>query len=290
MKLFKPVFLVLFSLLLIQCSKSSTNDDNPTPTQNVDKSANLKVTGSSASDILGNANFDEILIEAAYVKGFKPSPLSMSAFQNFLFERTFKQNITIKYLELESPNEEELSLQEIADLEEENRTAYNNDKTLAIYIYFANAPSDEDEEEEDIVTLGAVYRNTSMVIYESTIKKLAAGSISISNAAIESATLNHEFGHLFGLVNLGTTPVNDHEDPDAENHCNVQGCLMRAELQFGGSVGKNSTSTHKNAIVSACTLSGQSVLKMLEHSAAKGAAAVDLDAQCILDLQSNGGR
>ena len=61
----------------------------------------------------------------------------------------------------------DLSLQEIADLESENRTEYNDGETLAIYIYFADAPSDSDDEDEGIVTLGAVYRNTSMVIHES---------------------------------------------------------------------------------------------------------------------------
>ena len=62
------------------------------------------------------------------------------------------------YTQLDSPNEESLTLEEIAELESDNRTIYNNGTTLAIYIYFADAPSEEDNEDEDLVTLGAVYR------------------------------------------------------------------------------------------------------------------------------------
>jgi hypothetical protein len=115
-----------------------------------------------------------------------------------------------------------------------------------------------------------------MVIYEKTIRTLANKSILVSIEDVEIATLNHEFGHLLGLVNLSSTSVNDHEgtttDEDGEeigdNHCTVEGCLMRAELQFGGGM-----------------------KKMLEKNASKGIVTTpDLDSECILDLQANGGR
>jgi hypothetical protein len=250
---------------IIGCSNDS--DDAPT-TQNVNKSANLQATGSSANDFLSNTNFDRLLVEIAYVEGFQPSGQTVANFEDYLRERTFKQNIEFSFKSLSSPNEETLVLEEISELENENRTAYNDGTTLAVYIYFADAPSDGDDESEGLVTLGAVYRNTSMVIYESTIRDLANRATTITLTDVETATLNHEFGHLFGLVNLGTTPVNNHEDAEAENHCNVNGCLMRAELQFGGPM-----------------------MKMLESNASKGSAAVPvLDAECILDLQGNGGR
>ncbi|WP_190809578.1 hypothetical protein [Flagellimonas sp. S3867] len=261
--------ILFYSLLclgfILACSKDSDVNSGPT---SVDKSANLLATGASANDILANNNFNKLLIEVAYVNGFRPTDATMDSFETFLRDRTFKTDIEFTFNSLESPGEETLTLQEIADLESDNRTAYNSGNTLAIYIYFANAPSEDDDENQGLVTLGAVYRNTSMIIYESTVRGLASSSSSISLTDVESATLHHEFGHLFGLVNLGTTPVNDHEDPDAENHCNVTGCLMRAELQFGGPT-----------------------MKMLESRVSKGAAAIPtLDAECILDLQNNGGR
>ncbi|RDY60744.1 hypothetical protein [Flagellimonas nanhaiensis] len=273
MKKKNNLLLLFLTILLLGCS---SDNGGSSPNGGVDKSANLLATGASANDILANNNFDDLLIEIAYVAGFRPTTETVSNFENFLRERTFKQDINFIYQELPSPNEETLTLNEIADLETDNRTAYNDGRTLAIYIYFADAPSDEDDESQGAVTLGAVYRNTSMIIYEETIRNLLGNSTLISLADVETATLNHEFGHLFGLVNLGTDPVNDHEETElnendqevGNNHCNVQGCLMRSELQFGGSM-----------------------MKMMERSASKGAPAVpELDAECILDLQNNGGR
>ncbi len=263
----KRYFLFLLAVLTVFSNCSKDDDNGPEPIV-IDKSPNLRGTGDSANEILSNDNYNMLLVEAAYVRGFRPTEEAMVEFTNYLRERTFKEEIEVIYRELPSSGEESFTLQEIADLELENRTAFNNGTTLAIYLYFADAPSVDDKEDEGLVTLGAVYRNTSMVIYEQTIRRLAVSSVQISNADVESATLNHEFGHLFGLVDLGSPPVNDHEDTESANHCNVEGCLMRAELQFGSGI-----------------------MGMLEKRASKGlAVAPGLDAECILDLRANGGR
>lgn len=264
----KKYLAFLFAVVLIgACSKSPDDEAGGTNPPSIDKRANLLATGASANDILSNATYSNLLIEVAYVQNFRPTQEAMDNFITFLRDRTFKQDIQAIYRELPSPGEDTLSLQEIADLESENRTLYNNGNTLAVYIYFADAPSDGDDEETGSVTLGAVYRNTSMVIHEATVRRLAGRSPLITVADVETATLQHEFGHLFGLVDLGTPEINPHEDPEAENHCNVSGCLMRAELQFGSGI-----------------------MSMLESRVGRGAAVPGLDAECLLDLEANGGR
>ncbi|MFD0796741.1 hypothetical protein ACFQZJ_04660 [Maribacter chungangensis] len=293
MKNFERLLLFAFCTLLLACSATDTNgEDEP---KVVDRTANLKTTGDSANDILSNANFDKMLIEIGYVRGFKPTETAISQFTDFLRQHTFKQDIEIKYLELDSPEEEDLELQKIADLEKENRTAYNDGRTLAIYIYFADAPSEGDDMSEGLVTVGAVYRNTSMIIYKDTIIRLAAQSSLISVADVESATLNHEFGHLFGLVNLGTEMVNPHES-ESENedgelvgnsHCSIAGCLMRSELQLGRATGKSKVV--KNGPKAICNLSGTTVVRMLRSKSGKG-NTVALGAECVRDLGANGGR
>jgi hypothetical protein len=286
-------FLVLCILLSNACSK---NSDNGPEFVSVDKTANLKGTGESANDILSNANFDKLTIEIGYVTGFRPTDEAMTNFIEFFLKvRTFKEDIELIYNELPSPGEEKLSLEKIAQLEGDHRTVYNQGSTVAVYIYFADAPAEEDDEDQGLVTLGAVYRNTSMVVHESTVRKFAGKSPFITNADVEVATINHEFGHLFGLVDLGSLEVNPHEDLVSPNHCNVEGCLLSAELQFGVPINKSSLSSDKgageNGLKAACSLSGKSVLKMLQNSASKVAAVpVPLDAECILDLRANGGR
>ncbi|MDP5061619.1 MAG: hypothetical protein NWP64_06835 [Maribacter sp.] len=302
MNKFKSLLLVGIITFAVSCSKSSSDSDGDTTETKVDKSANLLATGDSANDILSNDTFDKLLIEIAYVTGFKPTEAAMTDFTAYLKEHTFKEDIELVYKELSSPSEDELTLQEIADLETSNRTAFNTGSTLAIYIYFADAPAEGDDLEDGLVTLGAVYRNTSMVIHEVTVRELAGLSSSISEADVETTTLNHEFGHLFGLVNLGSDMVNDHESESenedgqlvGDNHCNQTGCLMRAELQFGGSTGKslqsNALAQYEDGVTSGCTLSGATVLKLLQQNTAKGVATVGLDPECLLDIQTNGGR
>lgn len=300
---------ILFLVLLFGCSNDS-NDDSPDNPKAIDKTANLQGTGDSANDLLSNDKFTKLKIEIAYVDGFRPTQEAMDSFVAYLKERTFKEIIEMEYNKLESPEEESLTLEEISDLESENRTLYNDGDTLAVYIYFSDAPAVGDDEDEDLVTLGAVYRNTSMIIHEVTVRKLADQSIFISDADVESLTVNHEFGHLFGLVNLGTEPINDHEDfqkdengdtklddegnPLGNSHCDVAGCLMRAELQFGGPAnkGKSAYAKSENGLEAGCMLSGKSVLNMLEQQVAKGpfVQAPGLDSECLLDLASNGGR
>lgn len=309
------LYLIIGLLTFFMGCSSSSDDEIPQEPvatvvdRPVDRSANLLAAGDSANDILSNDSFDAMRVEIAYVVGFRPTQDAMDEFVAYLRRHTFKEEIEIVFTELESPEEEELTIQQIANIETENRTVYNDGETIGIYIYFADAPSEGDEEDEGLVTLGAVYRNTSMVIYESTVRRLGNFSTLISDADIETATLNHEFGHLFGLVNLGTPAINDHEDiirdDDDEpvldsagntmgnSHCNVPGCLMQAQLQFGGpSSSLLARNTFSNTLRAACSLSGKSVLAMLESRNATGRVsnAVPLDPECILDIQTNGGR
>ncbi len=305
----KKLFLLLALMaLFIGCSSDSDTGDTPPdtpgtgttaptpPPVEVDRSGNLLATGASANDLLANTNFDRIQVEIAHSPGFRPTAETMANFQDFVRLHSFKEEIDIIFNELPSPNIEALTLQQIDSLEQANRTAFNNGNTLALYIYFADAPSDGDDEEEDLVTLGAVFRNTSMVIFESTIRRLAPPDNSgspVTLTDVETATLNHEFGHLFGLVNLGTEAINDHEDMDAPNHCNVPGCLMQAQLEFGSPAARGlvGLTSRGEALSSTCTLSGNALLKMLQNRAARTSEVVPiLDAECVLDLQGNGGR
>ncbi len=296
MKKFAFYFCSFLMVLCFACSSDGENNPEETPESPQNPlelfPANFQATGSSANDILSNTNFDRLLIEIAYVEGFRPTTSAISAFTTYIREFSFKQFIELRFTELPSPNDEnnEFTIEEISDLEIANRTAYNDENTLAIYIFFADEPNEGDDLDEGLVTLGAVYRNTSMVIFESTIRILSSRFNAVTLSDIEEATLEHEFGHLFGLVNLGTVPVNDHEDPAAENHCVIDPCLMRAELVFqvpGSEVFTN----QESKVFSACSLNGLDLVRQMETRAANGIAAVpELDDECQIDLAGNGGR
>lgn len=253
--------LLLFILIAgftISCSRDSNEEPG---SGGVDRTANLKSLGSSASDLLSDVMFTSMNIEIVYVEGNRPTDEGINLFRKFLERRIFKPDgIQINLRAVNSSGKAPFSIEEIVDIEKKERTAYNVGDEIAVWIYFADGSNEKDTNEKFV--LGSAFRNTSMVIYERTIREFASRAGAPDRATIEAATLNHEFGHLFGLVDLGTEPVTDHEDPENEGHCVVEGCLMRASIEFGSGV--------VNVI--------------------DGGGIPNLDDACMQDLQSVGGK
>lgn len=265
----KKIFLLLGMLVLAtpQCSRDDDGGQD-----NIDRTANLRSTGESALDFLTNATFDRLVVELAFVASVRPTDEAIDDLRDFLLERTQKTDISFEFLSVESSGELEESLQDIAQKENDNRTAYNNGSTLTLYIYFTDAIAEGDAENNESITLGAVYRNTSMVIYQRAIRALASRTTLVSREELEAATLMHEMGHLFGLVNLDPSLAasfpHNLEDPEADNHCDEEGCLMQASLEFSASA-----------------------KAIMESRMAKGQQPIpDLGPECLRVLASMGGR
>ncbi|CAL67361.1 hypothetical protein [Christiangramia forsetii] len=256
---FKKLFIFFFAAtFILSCSKDSPNRSGD---GSIDRTANLKSLGSSASDLLNDATFTSLNIEIVYVEGNRPTEEGINLFRNFLQSRIYKPDgIKINLRSANSSGKAPFTIEEIVDIEKEERTSYNVGDEIAVWIYFADGSNEKDTNEKFV--LGSAFRNTSMVIYERTIREFANRTGAPNRATIEAATLNHEFSHLFGLVNLGTTPVTDHEDPENDGHCIVDGCLMRSSIEFGSGV-----------------------VNIID-----GSGIPTLDDACIQDLQSIGGR
>ena len=252
---------LLFFAAFISIIFSCTTDSNEPGGSTIDRSANLKSLGASASELLSDAEFTSMNIEVVYVEGNRPTDEAINVFRTFLNSRVYKPDgIEITLRAVNSSGKSPFTIEEIVEIEKDERTSYTVGDEIAIWIYFADGSNDKDTDEKFV--LGSAFRNTSMVIYEQTIRNFSNRPGAPDRATIEAATLNHEFGHLFGLVDLGTAPVSDHEDPDNEGHCITDGCLMRASIEFGSGV-----------------------VNMIE-----GSDVPDLDDACINDLQSAGGK
>ena len=66
---------------MISCTKDSTDDMGG---GGVDRTANLKSLGSSASDLLSDVTYTSINIEIVYVEGNKPTDEGIEMFRKFL--------------------------------------------------------------------------------------------------------------------------------------------------------------------------------------------------------------
>ena len=222
---------------------------------------NKKITGSSANDLLSDATFKSMVVEIVYVEGFEPTATAVNDFISFLNARTNKsQGISVVKRAIPSPGKATYSIEDIRAIEDANRTRYNTANQIAVWVYFTDGSSSSDSENNFII--GTAYRNTSIVIFEKTVQSLTNTPFKPSRSLVESTVVNHEFGHILGLTNLGTTMQNDHEDKEHPKHCIEKTCLMFWQTE-----------------------SSSGMMNMLS-----GGTAPKLDAQCLADLKANGGK
>lgn len=255
--------LVAFLTLAFISACSTDNSDDSDNQPSVNKNLNRQSTGSSANDLLSDDVFKSMIIELVYVEGFEPTETAINNFVTFLNERTYKPGgITVEKRAIASPGQDVYTIEEIAQIEREQRQHYNTQNQIAVWAYFTDGEADTDSEADNTVTLGTAYWNTSFVIYEETLQGLSNGPLEPSRSLLETTVINHEFGHIFGLTNLGTPLQSSHEDSEHPKHCDEEDCLMYW-----------------------ATESAVNIANMGNMS-----SAPELDSQCIADLQANGGK
>ncbi|AZQ44930.1 hypothetical protein [Nonlabens ponticola] len=221
---------------------------------------NARSTGASAAELLTTADFDQLVIEAIYLNGAEPRSASLDNLEDFLEARLNKPDgIQIIERNIQVENEDSYTIDEIAQIEEDNRTQFNTENAIAVSVIFANRPNAANQ--GNSVVLGTAYRNTSLVMFQETIEEFSGGVGQPSRVVLESTVYNHEFGHIMGLVNLGTPLQSDHEDANNPKHCDVDGCLMFFEVNGGN------------------------ILDLMGLS-----SVPEFDSQCLADLRANGGR
>ena len=252
----KLLALFVFVSVMVSCSKEDINNDS----NGNDKIGNQQPTGSSSRDLLSDEIYTSMVVEVVYVEGYQPTQSAITNFVLFLDSRSYKPGgIFVETRSIPSPGITSYSTKDYVDLELANRTLYNTDSQIAVWAYFADGKAEGDTNTQ--VTLGTAYRNTSFIVYEETIQSLSGGFNEPSTTVLESTVIQHEFGHILGLVDFGAPMQSPHEDADNPKHCDVESCLM----YYAATTGSN-----------------------LMHTV--GGTIPQLDAQCIADLQANGGK
>lgn len=218
--------------------------------------------GHAANDFLADSNFTELIVEIDYMEGYEPNEEALDSLKTFLEQRLYKSTVTIQDPTVIEPgNQENYTAEEIRDLEDQHRdefTETTEDDRLAAYMIIV------DGEYEQSNVLGIAYYNTSNAFFGPAYEQASGGIGQASRFKVEATSFRHEFGHLFGLVNIdgsGTDMQNEHQDENNGHHCDNEECLMYYAMEttdlFGEFVGEDIPS---------------------------------LDQNCILDLQANGGR
>jgi len=211
-------FLAVFLLFAIAaCKKDKTtfaNDPNADDLHN-------KAVGYSANQLLSSATYKSVKIEVQYMTGFAPDASALNHLQTVLSAYLNKPSgISIVTKEISASISTTLSVDQVRTIEEQNRTVFTTGDQLGVYFLYTNGNY------TDNGVLGVAYRNTSMVLFGKKIHDNSGGIGQASRTKLEATVLEHEFGHILGLVDLGSTMQTNHKDSAHGNHCNNSNCLM----------------------------------------------------------------
>lgn len=256
------LFLLFVAIFGIHCAgdsptSSNTNPDDPNNPNPPESYSHTERTGSAAVDFLSDTEFTSLTLEVDYVEGFKPSPQAISALQQFLEARLTKPaGITINLDEpIPSSGKDTLTVEDVVEMENQYRSTFTNGANLGAYMVITDGIYTSEN------VLGFAYYNTSVAIMEERIREISGGFGEPSTSVVEESVIKHELGHLLGLVNNGTPAIANHQDEEHGAHCTNEDCLMYFAVQSAGFMG--------NLL---------------------GSSAPELDANCIQDLQANGGK
>ncbi len=247
-------YFLLFTSLVVCSSLFSCQKEDDAGPQSATNGYDKQEVGKSAHDLLSSDRFKALEVEVLY-GSLKPDAAALSAMKQFLKERLNKmEGINLTLRQVLSSAKTALTLKDIQMLEKQHRKNYTKEAKIAVCIIYADAGYENDK------VLGVAYGNTSVCLFGKTINAHSGGIGQANTTELATTVLEHEFGHLLGLVDSGSPMQNDHEDPEHPGHCNNENCLMYYASET------------------------TDVLGFL-----LGGDVPQLDAHCLADLKANGG-
>jgi len=207
--------------------------------------------GVSARDILSADAYTSLELEVNYMPGYLPDDAVINHVRNYLTELTNKPvGITYVPAQFSRMVNSPMALQEVVNLEKSVRTRFTRSQTMAIHIMIV------DGEYSTSDVLGISYWNTSMCVFGKAVTKFSGRTGLISKNQLMITLIEHEMGHILGLVDQGSSMVTPHKSNNG-SHCNNNSCLMYNIIETTGNA---------NTPIST------------------------LDANCRADLRANGGK
>jgi hypothetical protein len=246
----KLLLFACLTILFFSCRKETNNDPAYLPNGYSDQGL-----GASAHDLLSADKYTSVSIQVQYMPGYALDPTALSNVTAYLTTLCNKPNgITVTQAQITSGGVDSLTPETVGILEKQNRTAYTTGTTLYLYILVT------DGYDTSANTLGFAYRNTSIALFGKNIFTHSGGVGEPTRVSLESNVLEHELGHILGLVNGGSAMVTPHEDTAHSRHCNNTACLMYYAIDL-----------HTTGILHPMTIG-------------------TLDSNCRADLRGNGGK
>lgn len=240
MRPFKLIILIIFAALALAGCRKDNIENGPFAIE--------------AKDFLSSKKYEKMLVEICYVDGFAPEQDAVDHLKTFLQARCNKPGgITFNYKSIPSPGKGSYDIADLEQLEKDYRDEHSRNDQLVVFVFFADAGYSTAN------ILGVAYGTTSCAVFEKPVKDNSGALGQPAQYVLEATVLEHELGHLMGLVDNGTDMVSAHSSDG--HHCNNQNCLMYYAVETLDFIGNLA-----------------------------GGEIPELDANCIADLQANGGK
>ncbi|CAN5166784.1 hypothetical protein BH09BAC3_BH09BAC3_31200 [soil metagenome] len=211
-------------------------------------------------DFLSAEKYDRLVVEIIYVPGYQPTEVTITSLTSFLQARLNKPGgISVIRTATAAPEIATYSILDAEKIELANRREVTSGKTLTVYFFFANG--DYTGNFGNSKVLGIAYGKSSAIIFEKTIRGISGGFSQPTVSTLETLVMQHEFGHVFGLVDNGTPLTSAHLDSSNGKHCTDTGCLMYHNVETSDVIGN-----------------------------LFGGTIPSLTAGCVADLKGNGGK
>jgi len=235
-------------LLLIVLSVCGSCKKDP-----LDSVFDYRTLGSSANDLLSSSRYPKLQIEIQYMPGYAPDASSVNNLVAFLKTRINKPgDITIIQEEIGASVLPVSSLNNIVSIERTYRKHFTGNGVISVYVLITNGYYSNSN------IFATSYWNTSVCLFGNSINDNSGHFGQVSRSILMTTLLEHEFGHLMGLVDQGSPMLTNHKDSSNGAHCDNPDCLMYYDVEAGF----------------AATLN----------------AVPSLDANCLADLKANGGK
>lgn len=208
-------FITFLSIIIVGCVKTMADKGVP------ERYEHGLLAGASARDLLTADRFKSLTVEIQYMSGHEPEKTAIREAQAFLRKYLHKpEGVTIITREIAATSDSVLAVNDIIALEKQHRIKYTGDRDIALYVLITNGKSWNKD------ALGFAYRNTSIVLFGGHVAEHSGKFKKPSRSDLQSRVIQHELGHLLGLVNTGAAPQSDHQDSEHGKHCKNKWCLM----------------------------------------------------------------
>jgi hypothetical protein len=209
--------IILAVFLLTACSKNTSFVNNP----NAPEHLHNRPVGASSKDILTSATYRSLVVEIQYMQGYAPDAAAISHLVSMISSVSNKpMGVTFMTKEIPPSTSPSLSVNDVIEIERLNRTQFTTGDKIALYILYTNGTYTSGN------VLGIAYKNTSTAVFGKTIQDNSGGLTQPSRTKLEATAMEHEIGHLMGLVDLGAAMQTNHKDAAHGNHCTNNTCLM----------------------------------------------------------------